>query len=154
MSSTGRPDLLARPPADTPVLLGYVRSPEQWRWIIEQGRYNVRGDGRRGGVPAGSAELDVPFLMLYGHTGSGRTPVLMRRLGTWEAIDRQAIADMRYPHPRGNAYLVTSVQPVHDQPAWIASLQPDEIVRAGPPRAPFTRTWLELAEDTRRVGAS
>ena len=145
--STGDRDLLVRPPADTPVLLGYVRSPEQWRWILQQGLYNVRGDGRRGSVQAGSAELDVVFLVLYGHTGSARAPVLMRRLAAWRAMDRVAMLKVRYPHPRGDAYLVAAVEPVLDQPAWIERLRPDDIPRPGAVRAPFTRTWLELAID-------
>lgn len=142
---TVRGQLLQRPPADTPVLLGYVRSPEQWRWIVARGLYNVRGEARRGAIAAGSPELDVPFLILYGNTGEGGRPVLMRREGPWQAMDRQAMIRTGYPHPHGDAYMVTPVEAVSEQPGWLRELRPDALEEPGPRRAPFIRTWLDLA---------
>ncbi len=147
--STGRPDFLVRPPADTPVLIGYVRTQAQWRWILEKGYYNVRGGTRRGAVPASSPELDGPLLVLYGETGAERVPVLMRRIGGWEALDRATLVRRGYPDARGDAYLVAAVEAIEDQPSWVADLRPDELPRDGLARAPFTRSWLDLASTGR-----
>ena len=46
-----------QPPADTPVLLGFVKSEAHRQWIIEQKLYNVRADGRRGTVEERSPGL-------------------------------------------------------------------------------------------------
>jgi hypothetical protein len=91
--------------------------------------------------------LDVPFLILYGETGPARLPVLMRRTGAWDAVDRAAMRRTGYPHPGGDAYLVAEVEPVQDQPLWISALRADDLPRAGHLRAPFTRTWLDLVPD-------
>src|SRR5690606_21025688 len=57
---------LNRPPADTRVLLGYVRSSVQYRWIQETGLYNLRSDQRRGSVSLHSEQLAAEVVVLYG----------------------------------------------------------------------------------------
>src|SRR5690606_38610000 len=41
---------LAKPPADTLALLGYVKREAHVNWIKKTGRYNLRADGRTGSV--------------------------------------------------------------------------------------------------------
>ncbi len=61
---------LDHPPADSPVLLGFVRSPEHHRWIADQGLYNLRADPERNGsVTLGSPVLSAEFVVLYDRDG-------------------------------------------------------------------------------------
>src|SRR6185295_3175337 len=52
-----RPRWLQRPPADTIVLFGYVKSDEHLDWIRANRLYNLRADERRGSVAINSAAL-------------------------------------------------------------------------------------------------
>src|SRR4029077_10435014 len=53
------------PPADTDVLLGFVRNPEQRRWIERVRQYNIRAGDRVGAVEIGGRELVAKLLLLY-----------------------------------------------------------------------------------------
>src|SRR5690606_19337912 len=58
-------DFLTRPPADTPVLLGYVKNQAHLAWIKARGLYNLRADGRTGSVGLQAAELGTELVVLY-----------------------------------------------------------------------------------------
>src|SRR6202011_4421823 len=58
-------DFLDEPPADTDVLLGFVRNPEQRQWIEGVGQYNIRAGDRAGAVEIGGRELGAKLLLLY-----------------------------------------------------------------------------------------
>lgn len=61
---------LERPPADSTVLLGFVRSEQHREWILDQSLYNLRADPeRRGSVDIGSPALAADFVVLYDETG-------------------------------------------------------------------------------------
>ena len=133
------------PPADTQVLLGYVRSLEQWRWIERVGLYNVRGGDRRGAVAGSSVLLESPLLLLYGNS----RVELFQRLGPWDAAAREAMQRLGYPHARGDTYLITSVGPVEQPPPWLPAvdlqgLRPDGHALG----QPFACSWLDLVLST------
>jgi len=80
---------LTKPPADTIVLLGYVRSLEQLRWIHERRMYNMRTGGRRGSVLPGSQVLSAELVVLYGpHMDIAEVYSGPRKLDTKKAIDK------------------------------------------------------------------
>ena len=56
---------LGRPGPETTVLLGYVKNAAHWKWIQATKAYNVRTEGRRGGVTANAELLFSQLLLLY-----------------------------------------------------------------------------------------
>ena len=59
-------ELLSKPPADTTVLLGFVKSAEHLAWVLATGWYNLRADvDRAGAVGVEAPELTPDFVLLY-----------------------------------------------------------------------------------------
>jgi hypothetical protein len=135
---------LQRPPADTPVLFGYVRGPAHRDWIEEHCLYNVRGGDRVGGVNENASELDARVLILYSGPWHG-PPVLFGRTSAWQAADRAEMLRLGYPDPRGPAYFCCHIERVRPQPLWFSSLEPADLGPPGHPwGAPFVTTWLDV----------
>ena len=85
---------LDRPPADTKVLLGYVKSEAHLAWIRKQRRYNLRADKtRRGRVGLESRNLNTDLLLLYGPR--------LQRLGTLEDHRPTGSREQRNAHEDG-----------------------------------------------------
>jgi hypothetical protein len=145
----GAVDFLREPPADTDVLLGYVRAP-QWPWVQRTGLYNVRADrGRRGAVSLEGRELGSDLVLLYNETGT----LGLFRPGSREIASRQRLVELAYPEPGGELYVLFHVEEwIRDVewPAWLkvtplTALQRilDRAERAR--GAPTVATWGELA---------
>ena len=135
------------PPADTSVLVGFVRTPEQWAWIQRTQLYNMRSDPERNGsIDILSGESSARVAVLFGPTTI---------LGVWHLSGEahlysasQLIA-LDYPNPRGQSYICVALG---------AEIHPDEPVlkhkdlRAlaetdGKPfGTPIVRSWSELAK--------
>ena len=107
---------LSTPPADTPVLIGYVRSDQQWQWITEQHLYNVRSGTRPGAVVDDAPELTAQLLLLF-RRDPLRTYRLVIRTGAWRAVTRSQMEHLQYPQPRGDTYLVAPVDEL-SLPMW------------------------------------
>ena len=131
---------LPHPPADTTVLLGYVRTDRQDAWITRTGWYNVRGGRRRGSIRPGSVELDAELLLLHGRT----TTALYRRITPWQAVSRETMQRRRYPHPRGDAYHCCKVERVEQQPEWIAAVDVDRLRDGRRTYDPIAITLIDL----------
>jgi hypothetical protein len=136
---------LDRPPADTDVLLGYVRSPQHRTWIERTRSYNVRADDREGSVALGSRELSASLLLLYEQRPDGLRVVTIARSGAWRAVDREDLGRSGYPQPGGKLYFVTAFEPIAEAPTWlnqvdIVGLRPRGL-RQG---APFAVKWWDL----------
>ena len=150
-SPEGRPAVpfLTRPPADTKVLIGYVKSREHLEWIHEKGLYNLRADARSGRVEIGGEELGAEIVVLYGEALLGRVE-LLRVLDQPRVMTRQELEALAYPGPRGSAYLCLSVGRIDLtlHPEWLSLhhvLAVRERIRpAAPTGAPVATTWLEL----------
>ncbi|MBO3743210.1 DUF2357 domain-containing protein [Actinoplanes flavus] len=143
---------LDKPPADTDVLVGYVRGSQHRAWIDQARSYNVRADSRSGSVRLGSRVLSATMVLLYELADGTERIVGLARAGEWRAVDRQELIDTGYPAPRGNLYLVTSLEVVSRPPDWlplvrVSSLRPPGHV----PGAPFAVTWLDLMSSTLRT---
>jgi hypothetical protein len=143
---------LDRPPADTDVLLGYVRGAKHRAWIERTGSYNVRADNRTGSLRLGSRELSAKLVLLYEQTGEKSRIVGLCRAGEWRAVNRHELISSGYPDPHGQLYLVTTLEPVVESPTWLAdvtinALQSPGIVRG----TPFAVTWLDLMSSVRRL---
>ena len=94
--------VMNRPPADTPVLLGYVRNPRHLEWIRKASRYNLRLGSRSGAVGLAGSELGAHILVLYGPTITREVWWVGDEPELWTRED--LIAD-GYPGPRGELYL-------------------------------------------------
>lgn len=143
-----KPPVGALPPADTMVLLGYVRSTAQWSWIRNNFRYNLRSGDRRGAVDTDARELDAPLLLLYGQDDGVERIELYERTGPWTGMTAETLQRLGYPGPRGDTYLVSRVAKVA-APPWIDevrinSLLPTEWMTG----RPVSTTWLDVVLST------
>src|SRR5690606_33935202 len=142
-------DFLTRPPADTPVLLGYVKNQAHLAWIKARGLYNLRADGRTGSVGLQAAELGTELVVLY-------SPALPKA-EVWrggegpQVLSRRRMMGLGDPTPRGELYICLPVEPVVGE--WSARLSRETIeglrARVSPDTpygAPVVTTWLEVAE--------
>jgi len=102
---TGLGQLFSRPPADVPVLLGYVRSSDQLAWIRKTGMYNLRAGARPGAVTVDGPELACDFVLLYGHSVAAEVREIK---GGPIACDRRRMDELGYPNP-GEAYFCLSL---------------------------------------------
>ena len=142
---------LDRPPADTDVLMGYLRGSRHRAWMERTRSYNVRADDRTGSLRLGSRELSARFVLLYEQIDDSPRVVGLFRAGEWRAVDRRELIGSGYPDPHGQLYLVTTLEPVAESPTWLADITIDSLKPAGIVRgAPFTATWLDLMASVRR----
>jgi len=138
---------LSKPPADTIVLLGYVRSPEQLRWIHQQRLYNMRTGGRRGSVLPGSRVLAAELVVLYG--SHMNTAEVWQVGGSPQFLDEADMLNLGYPGPRGRYVCLPLREIVH--PEWLNGLTSEAVLRVKErvsPEShfgePVATSWLEL----------
>jgi predicted component of viral defense system (DUF524 family) len=93
---------LLRPPADTLVLLGYVKDAAHLAWIHGQRRYNLRADGSTGSVGLGTRELAFELVLLYGDGVDGVE--LWPAVGEPQLVSREEMLALGYPNPRRALY--------------------------------------------------
>lgn len=136
---------LSAPPADTLVLLGYVRDLEHWQWIQRTELYNVRAYGSRGAVELGSKHLGSEIVIL--------SCPRLNRVGLFRVTKEPVVRsinemrDLEYPNPRGT-YFCFSIEEINDS-VWSVLLSSTlvEQMRAERTRArgaPVAVTWLDL----------
>lgn len=134
--------VIPRPPADTIVVLGFVKSPEHWVWIRERGYYNVRDDeGRDGRVGLGSRVLAADLLVLYDKDGG--EVELWSTSGSVELWNREKMADSEYPSPRGERYFCIGLDEVLEAPSWLSG----DLARSRGDKSgwPVAMSWQGLA---------
>jgi len=138
---------LSKPPADTTVLLGYVRSAKQLQWIHDHRLYNMRTGGRRGSVLTGSQVLTAELVVLYGpHM---KTAEVWKVGGAPMVLGESDMRKLGYPDPEGRYVCV----PLESTPRveWLADLSSHDVARVKArvspkalPGQPVATTWLEL----------
>jgi predicted component of viral defense system (DUF524 family) len=116
---------LQRPAADTRVLIGFVRTEKQLRWIKERQLYNLRADDRNGSVQLEGPELSASFVLLYGP--SIPDPILVKVDGTPRILDRQDMLNNGYEQPGGRLYFCLPIAELETE--WSSSLTSDEVRR-------------------------
>lgn len=136
---------LGKPLATTPVLLGYVKSAAHWDWIMKRQTYNVRTEGRAGGVAANADILRSRFLLLY--CPDKRSVAFARIVSDPELVTKDAMNRTAYPEPRGD-YLCVQWGWAATQ-EWVSHLngvEIDEFVqRRGLPKgAPISVPWSDV----------
>jgi uncharacterized protein len=143
---------LPAPPADTLVLLGYVRSEEHWKWIDANRLYNLRAHGRIGKVGLGSKQLACDLVILS--SPSMNSTKVAKVTGGPEVRSQHDMYEAGYPNPKGNYYCI----PIQllDEPSWSALFDWSVMERIRSVKnhiagAPIAISWLELIA---LVGAS
>ncbi|WP_081651459.1 DUF2357 domain-containing protein [Cupriavidus sp. WS] len=116
-------DRLLLPLPETSVLLGFVKSAEHWAWIQEHKVYNVRAEGRPGGVRADAALLYAQLLLLY--CPATEQVALTRIVSDAEEILSEGMSAMDYPKPHG-AYWCVQLHWL-DQPQWLIGISPSKL---------------------------
>ena len=142
---------LTRPPADTRVLLGYVRDPDHYKWIVSTGLYNMRADDRTGSVGLGSEQLAAEIVVLYGQELAQAS--LWRVTGDPRLLTRQRMLELGYPNPRSTAYYCLPIEPIAEGAEVVRGLTfplLESFVREVAPEsaygAPVATTWARFVE--------
>ena len=142
---------LERPPADTKVLLGWVKGPSHLHWIHKTGLYNLRADGRTGSVGVGSSELAADLVLLYGR--SIPKVELWSLEGEPRLLLREEMIRQGYPNPGGKAYFClrlgqTLTAPSIKGTTWEELRDVQSAVSHGGVRgAPCVTTWFKLVSE-------
>lgn len=101
--SGGHEPIAGLPPADTSVLLGFVRSNEQLDWVLRTRLYNMRADvARNGSVTVNSREASAQVLVIY---GAQEVFGVWRLSGFTSVLTAAQLISLGYPGPRGDAYV-------------------------------------------------
>ena len=125
----GNVDWLMKPPADTHVLLGFVKSAEHLAWVRDSGMYNLRADDRSGAVTSAARELSAEILLLYGDA-LGRDINLYGISGAPRLLTADAMRANGYPNPRGALYFCLQLGARLPEPDWLTRDVVDRILAA------------------------
>ena len=136
---------LAKPPADTPVVLGLAKTPAHRRWTEQTQRYCVRADVHRtGGVGLDSGIFGAEYLALYDL--DGRT-TLWRLSGRVEFLTASELVGRGYPGPGGTKYIALVLERRVD---WdqvglpVGNTAAVSKAHLGPNREPPVLSWAAL----------
>lgn len=140
-------DFLKRPPADTPVLIGFA-DDDQVNWIIERRRYNILADPRQGAITIDDLMISSQIIVIWLNQVSNAAPTLFgifERTGPWQVAAAQNMYRSGYPVRDPTArYFIAPINPV---PAVVENLiSPSALERlcGRPPTGPVSTTWEEL----------
>jgi hypothetical protein len=144
--SVGHEPIEGLPPADTSVLLGFVRSPEQRDWILRTDLYNMRADlARNGSVSVHSREASSQVLVLY---DANNVLGVWRLSGTASVLTANQLRGLGYPAPRGDAYLcvelLDKISEATDLGLKYVRVRALAEALAKPFGSPAVTTWAEL----------
>jgi hypothetical protein len=140
------PAWLREPPADTIVLLGYVKDKEHFDWIRRTGLYNLRADeNRQGAVSLQSRELSADVVLLYG-------PPLAARVDVWRVREEPRIMTAEslmatgYDQPRGSVYFCLPISSEAPLPGVHTGVVRELLARrqGHVEGAPFATTFLKV----------
>jgi predicted component of viral defense system (DUF524 family) len=109
-------DFLDEPPADTDVLLGFVRNVEHLRWIERLRQYNIRAGDRVGAVEIGGRELGAKLLLLYENRNGSLHVARAAKVARWRPATADDLLATGYPNPRGDIYFVADLEFVEHLP--------------------------------------
>jgi predicted component of viral defense system (DUF524 family) len=139
-------DFLVAPPADTTVLLGYVKNAKHWEWIEKTHNYNLRADVRRGSVGLNSKELGCDLVLLY--CPELRRTSIAQIIGIPQLRTREEMLASGYPTPRGNQYYCMELALLRAD-RWQTLLTCEAVKKISLRKssalgAPVATTWFEL----------
>jgi predicted component of viral defense system (DUF524 family) len=109
---------LKSPPADTLVLIGYVKNAAHLSWIIANKKYNLRADNRSGSVGLGAKDLAVDLILLS--CPKLNEVMLVQSTGFPQLKTQSQMDALGYPNP-GKLYFCFDIDivPAND---WLAKV--------------------------------
>jgi predicted component of viral defense system (DUF524 family) len=130
---------------ETTILLGFVKSEQHWNWIAQRATYNVRDEGRAGGVRSDAQLWASQLILLY--CPSMERVALARIVSEPESVSSHGMTATGYPTPNGR-YWCVQISSV-DRPDWVGGLTGSAIERCvqtvGHLRgAPVTMSWRAI----------
>jgi hypothetical protein len=142
---------LREPPADTEVLIGYVKSKAHLEWIENTRLYNLRADDRPGTIDAKA--LGAELIVLWGEA-LGLNVQVWRRGSNPLLMTRDNLFELGYPAPSGHLYHCLRLSEV--TPKIVRADLNRKIViqvllsmgRNLPLKAPHVTTWQTLVTMT------
>ena len=144
LTSSLTTDFLEEPPADTDVLLGFVRSTEHRRWIEESHQYNIRAGDRIGAVEIGGRELGARLVLLYEKHDGALHIVHGAKIDRWRPATAADLLATGYPGPRGPLYFVANIEFVEHLPTWTDLIRLESLVSEVAVGAPTVVTWWDV----------
>jgi hypothetical protein len=138
---------LSYPPADTRVLLGYVKNDKHWEWIENNKLYNLRGYGHRGTVSLESKELHSEFIILSDQ--SNNRSRIAKVIGNPELHSKEEMKKSGYPHPSGIYYCFCLEFITDEYWSYICDSEMIENIRATfiKNKGPVVMSWLDLIKN-------
>ncbi|MEO3761055.1 DUF2357 domain-containing protein [Mycobacterium sp. B14F4] len=137
-------DFLDEPPADTDVLLGFVRDIEQRQWIERVRQYNIRAGDRAGAVEVGGRELGAKLLLLYENRNSALHVARAAKVVRWRPATAADLIATGYPDPHGDIYFVADLEFVEHLPTWANSIDVELLTTNVRNGAPLVVTWSDV----------
>lgn len=137
-------NFLDEPPADTDVLLGFIRNSEHRGWIERVRQYNIRAGDRAGAVEIGGRELGAKLLLLYENRNGVLQVAGVAELVRWRPATAADLMDTGYPNPRGDLYFVADLEFVEQLPTWIDSIDLELLTTNVRDGAPLVVTWWDV----------
>ncbi|MDG4663701.1 DUF2357 domain-containing protein [Mycobacterium sp. 236(2023)] len=137
-------DFLDEPPADTDVLLGFIRDPEHRQWIEQMEQYNIRSGDRGGAVEIGGRELGARLLLLYENRNGALYVTHGANVVRWRPVTRADLVANGYPGPGGDIYFVADLEFVDHLPAWADSIDVTVLTPCDQPGVPVVVTWWDV----------
>lgn len=144
LTSSLTTDFLDEPPADTDVLLGFVRNAEHLRWIEQLRQYNIRAGDRVGAVEIGGRELGAKLLLLYENRNGSLHVARAAKVARWRPATASDLLATGYPGPRGDIYFVADLEFVERLPAWADSIDLEFLTSKVRHGAPIVVTWWDV----------
>jgi hypothetical protein len=144
LASSLTTDFLDEPPADTDVLLGFVRNVEHRRWVERMQQYNIRAGARTGAVEIGGRELGAKLLLLYENRNGALHVARASKVVRWRPATAGDLLSTGYPKPRGNIYFVADLEFVEHLPTWADSIDLEVLTANVHTGAPLVVTWWDV----------
>lgn len=137
-------DFLDEPPADTDVLLGFVRNEEHRRWIERMQQYNIRAGDRAGAVEIGGRELGAKLLLLYENRNGDLHVARAAKVVRWRPATAADLLATEYPSPRGALYFLADLEFVGRLPIWMDSINLESLTATVRDGTPTVVTWWDV----------
>lgn len=98
-------------PDETFVLVGYYKTPQQLRWILEKEKYNFRTGLGKGSLALGQKELGAKFLVLHGPSETKTKKIYHLKENGPKIYSKQDLIDDEYTTPpTGEAYIMFEIE--------------------------------------------
>jgi predicted component of viral defense system (DUF524 family) len=133
---------LDRPPADTPVLLGFYWGARHRTWIEESLLYNLRLGDRAGAVTRVGPEASAPYLVLWSDVDELVTTWRLRP--EFKVFSAEELRELGYPREPSGRYLCRLLESRVEHELELSGAALAALARNGERGRPVVRTWADV----------